>query len=61
MTAIAHTLAAHLETTEPYIPPRQPTHTEQFIDAPPKDVYVNDWRKRVKQKQKQEANKTHGK
>lgn len=59
MTAITHTLAAHLETTEPHIPPRQPMQTEQFVDAPPKDVYVSDWRKRVKQKQ--EANKTHGK
>ena len=59
MTDIAHTLAAHLEATEPHIPPRQPTQTEQFVDAPPKDVYVSDWRKRVKQKQK--ANKTHGK
>lgn len=61
MTAISHTLAAHLETTEPHIPTRQPTQAEQFVDAPPKDVYVSDWRKRVKRKQKQEENKTHGK
>lgn len=59
MSMVSHTLAAHLETTEPHIPPRQPTQTEQFVDAPPKDVYVSDWRKSAKQKQ--EANKHHGK
>lgn len=61
MTAISHILAAHLETTQPHIPPRQTTQTEQFVDAPPKDMYVNNWREHVKRKQKQEANKTHGK
>lgn len=61
MTAIAHTLAAHLESTNPHIPPRQPTQIEQFVDAPPKDMYVNNWRKHVKRKQKQEVNKPHDK
>ncbi len=51
MTAIAHTIAAHLETTEPHIPPRQPMQTEQFVDAPPKDVYVSDWREHAKKRQ----------
>lgn len=61
MSMVSHTLAAHLEATEPHIPPRQPMQTEQFVDAPPKDVYVSNWRERVKRKQKQEANKTHDK
>ena len=54
MSIAAHTLAAHLEATEPHIPQRQQTQTEQFVDAPPKDVYVSDWREHVKRKQKQE-------
>ena len=54
MTAISHTLAAHLEATQPHIPPRQTTQTEQFVDAPPKDMYVNNWRKSVQRKPKQE-------
>ena len=45
MTAIAHTLAAHLETTEPRIQPRQPTQTEQFVDAPPPEKYPSRWRR----------------
>ena len=55
---LEYTLATHLMTANPQ-PPKPPTQTEQFVDAPPKDVYVNDWRKRVKRKQKQEVNKTH--
>ena len=56
MSMEAHTLAilaAHIETAEPHIPPRQPKQTEQFIDAPPKDMYKHEWRKHVKRKQKE--------
>lgn len=45
MTAIAHTLAAHLEATQPHIPPRQPMQTEQFVDAPPPEKYPSRWRR----------------
>ena len=45
MTAIAHTLAAQLETTQPHIQPHQPTQTEQFIDAPPPEKYPSRWRR----------------
>ena len=45
MTAIAHTLAAHLETAQPHIPQRQPTQTEQFVDAPPPEKYPSRWRR----------------
>lgn len=51
MSIAAHTLATHLKTTEPHVPPRQPTQTEQFVDAPPKDMYVSDWRERAKKRQ----------
>ncbi len=57
MSIVAHTLVTHLETTQPHIPPRPPkppTQTEQFVDAPPKDMYVNNWREHVKRKPKQE-------
>ena len=53
-----YTLAAHMMVATPQ-PPKPPTQTEQFIDAPPKDMYVNDWREHVKRKQKQEVNKPH--
>lgn len=45
-----YTLTAHLMAANPQ-PLKPPTQTEQFVDAPPKDMYVNDWRKHVKQKQ----------
>lgn len=45
MTAISHTLAAHLETTEPHITPRPPTQIEQFVDAPPPEKYPSRWRR----------------
>lgn len=66
MTLPATALILHLTTEKPKpIPKPNPTLTEQFVDAPPKDMYVNDWRERVKrkqkQKQKQEVNKPHEK
>ena len=45
MTAIAHTLTAHLETTDPHIQSHQPTQTEQFVDAPPPEKYPSRWRR----------------
>lgn len=57
---IPYTLATHMMAANPQ-PPKPPTQTEQFVDAPPKDVYVSDWREHVKRKQKQEENKTNGK
>ena len=45
MSIAAHTLAAHLEATEPHIPQRQQTQTEQFVDAPPLEKYPSRWRR----------------
>lgn len=45
MSIAAHTLAAHLETTQPHIPPRQSTQGEQFVDAPPLEKYPSRWRR----------------
>ena len=53
-----YTLATHLMTANPQ-PPKPPTQTEQFVDAPPKDMYVNDWRKHVKQKQENKHGSKH--
>lgn len=58
--APTYALATHLMTANPH-PPKPPTQTEQFVDAPPKDMYVNNWRKHVKHEPKQEVNKTHDK
>lgn len=53
-----YALTAHLMTARPR-PPKPPTQTEQFVDAPPKDMYVNDWRKHVKQKQENKHDTKH--
>ena len=55
-----YALATHLITANPRHP-KPPTQTEQFVDAPPKDVYVSEWRKRVKQKQEAKEKKHNGK
>lgn len=47
---LEYTLAALLMAATPR-PPKPPTQTEQFIDAPPKDVYKNNWRERATKRQ----------
>ena len=47
---LEYTLAALLMAATPQ-PPKPPTQTEQFVDVPPKDVYVNNWRERAKKRQ----------
>ena len=59
MTLPATSLILHLATEKPKPIPKPPTQTEQFVDAPPKDVYVNDWRKHVKQKQENKHGTNH--
>ena len=53
-----YAIATHLMAATPQ-PPKQPTQTEQFVDAPPKDMYVNDWREHVKQKQENKHGTNH--
>ena len=45
MSIASVAIAAHLETTQPHIPQRQPTQTEQFVDAPPPEKYPSRWRR----------------
>lgn len=56
--APTYALATHMMTANP-CPPKPPTQTEQFVDAPPKYMYVNNWRERIKQKQENKHDTKH--
>lgn len=51
MTLPATALILHLTTEKPKPIPKPPTQTEQFVDAPPKDVYKNNWREHATKRQ----------
>lgn len=55
---LEYTLATHLMTATPR-PPKPPTQTEQFIDAPPKDVHKHEWLPTRKPKQENKHDTKH--
>lgn len=50
-----YALATHLITATPR-PPKPPTQTEQFVDAPPKSMYKHEWRESHANTQEKKVN-----